>query len=86
MRHGLAIGAEFSWLIYSILKMSTYRFISLKSLIERHYILIKNIYIHIFMFVVFLMYALFPVAYPIAGILDCCLGEQHGTMYRKPGV
>uniref|UniRef100_A0A1D1YTD7 Protein MAM3 n=1 Tax=Anthurium amnicola TaxID=1678845 RepID=A0A1D1YTD7_9ARAE len=34
-------------------------------------------------FVRFLMYALFPVAYPIAGILDFFLGEQHGTMYRK---
>ncbi|CAI2187125.1 18388_t:CDS:2 [Funneliformis geosporum] len=34
-------------------------------------------------FVLFLMYVLFPVAYPIAGILDFCLGEQHGTMYRK---
>ncbi|CAG8706583.1 13630_t:CDS:2, partial [Funneliformis mosseae] len=26
------------------------------------------------------------VAYPIAGILDFCLGEQHGTMYRKSGI
>ncbi|CAG8564617.1 9746_t:CDS:10, partial [Funneliformis caledonium] len=50
VRHGLAIGADFSW------------------------------------FVLFLMYVLFPVAYPIAGILDFCLGEQHGTMYRKSGI
>ncbi|RIA87027.1 hypothetical protein C1645_696416 [Glomus cerebriforme] len=34
-------------------------------------------------FVKFLMYALFPVAYPIAGILNFFLGEQHGTMYKK---
>ncbi|CAB4442566.1 unnamed protein product [Rhizophagus irregularis] len=34
-------------------------------------------------FVRLLMYVLFPIAYPIALILDFCLGAQHGTMYRK---
>jgi hypothetical protein len=32
------------------------------------------------------MYVLFPIAYPIAWVLDFFLGEQHGTMYRKSGT
>ncbi|KAK9477874.1 hypothetical protein V1514DRAFT_332738 [Lipomyces japonicus] len=34
-------------------------------------------------FVLFLMYAMYPVAYPIALLLDHVLGEDHGTVYRK---
>ncbi|CAG8486522.1 11194_t:CDS:2 [Ambispora leptoticha] len=34
-------------------------------------------------FVLLLMYFMYPVAYPIAALLDYCLGEHHGTMYRK---
>ncbi|KAK7204049.1 hypothetical protein BZA70DRAFT_199489 [Myxozyma melibiosi] len=34
-------------------------------------------------FVMFLMYAMYPVAYPTALLLDRVLGEDHGTVYRK---
>ncbi|CAJ0863448.1 16545_t:CDS:10 [Entrophospora sp. SA101] len=34
-------------------------------------------------FVLFLMYTMFPIAYPIALLLDYFLGEHHGIMYRK---
>ncbi|KAK9472972.1 uncharacterized protein V1510DRAFT_429785 [Dipodascopsis tothii] len=34
-------------------------------------------------FVLFLMYAMYPVAYPTALLLDYVLGEDHGTVYRK---
>lgn len=37
-------------------------------------------------FVQFLMYALYPVAYPIALLLDICLGKNHGTVYKKKGL
>ncbi|BAP69367.1 protein MAM3 [Kluyveromyces marxianus] len=37
-------------------------------------------------FVLFLMYAMYPVAYPIALLLDWMLGEDHGTMYKKSGL
>ncbi|GAA94899.1 hypothetical protein E5Q_01554 [Mixia osmundae IAM 14324] len=34
-------------------------------------------------FVLMLMYVEFPIAYPIAKLLDYLLGEDHGTTYRK---
>jgi metal transporter CNNM len=34
----------------------------------------------------FLMYLLYPVAYPISILLDKALGEQHGTVYKKAGL
>ncbi|CAG8439405.1 1789_t:CDS:2 [Ambispora gerdemannii] len=34
-------------------------------------------------FVLLLMYLMYPVAHPIADLLDYCLGEHHGTIYRK---
>ncbi|SCV01964.1 LAMI_0G14906g1_1 [Lachancea mirantina] len=37
-------------------------------------------------FVLCLMYVLFPVAFPIALLLDRILGEDHGTMYKKSGL
>lgn len=37
-------------------------------------------------FVLVLMYAMYPVAYPIASLLDYMLGEDHGTMYKKSGL
>jgi metal transporter CNNM len=37
-------------------------------------------------FVLGLMYFMYPVAYPIALLLDHILGEDHGTMYKKAGL
>ncbi|CAH01224.1 Mam3p [Kluyveromyces lactis] len=37
-------------------------------------------------FVLFLMYAMYPIAYPIALLLDWLLGEDHGTIYKKSGL
>ncbi|CUM67109.1 uncharacterized protein PRCAT00004798001 [Priceomyces carsonii] len=37
-------------------------------------------------FVLVLMYALYPVAYPISLLLDHILGEDHGTVYKKSGL
>ncbi|ODV95451.1 hypothetical protein PACTADRAFT_50171 [Pachysolen tannophilus NRRL Y-2460] len=37
-------------------------------------------------FVLFLMYMLYPIAYPIALLLDYTLGENHGTMYKRSGL
>ncbi|QHS76064.1 Mam3p [Saccharomyces paradoxus] len=37
-------------------------------------------------FVLVLMYLMYPVAYPIATLLDYMLGEDHGTMYKKSGL
>lgn len=37
-------------------------------------------------FVKVLMYAMYPVAVPIAKVLDCLLGEDHGTVYKKAGL
>lgn len=37
-------------------------------------------------FVLFLMWALAPVAWPTAKLLDWLLGEDHGTMYKKAGL
>lgn len=37
-------------------------------------------------FVLALMYLMYPVAYPIAILLDRILGEDHGTMYKKSGL
>ncbi|QLL34409.1 hypothetical protein HG536_0G02700 [Torulaspora globosa] len=37
-------------------------------------------------FVLVLMYVMYPVAYPIAALLDYMLGEDHGTMYKKSGL
>ncbi|KAG9290949.1 hypothetical protein G9A89_011099 [Geosiphon pyriformis] len=34
-------------------------------------------------FVLCLMYIMYPIAHPIADLLDYFLGEHHGTMYRK---
>lgn len=37
-------------------------------------------------FVLCLMYAMYPIAYPIALLLDWLLGEDHGTIYKKSGL
>ncbi|CEP64526.1 Mam3p LALA0_S12e00870g [Lachancea lanzarotensis] len=37
-------------------------------------------------FVELLMYLMYPIAYPIALLLDWILGEDHGTMYKKSGL
>ena len=37
-------------------------------------------------FVLVLMYLMYPVAYPIALLLDYILGEDHGTVYKKSGL
>jgi metal transporter CNNM len=37
-------------------------------------------------FVLALMYVMYPLAYPIAMLLDKILGEDHGTMYKKSGL
>ncbi|CEP21577.1 unnamed protein product [Cyberlindnera jadinii] len=37
-------------------------------------------------FVLGLMYLMYPVAYPIAMLLDTILGEDHGTIYKKSGL
>lgn len=37
-------------------------------------------------YVLILMYLLYPVAYPIAKLLDYILGQDHGTLYRKSGL
>ncbi|CCD26071.2 Mam3p NDAI_0G02940 [Naumovozyma dairenensis CBS 421] len=37
-------------------------------------------------FVLLLMYVMYPVAYPIATLLDYLLGEDHGTIYKKSGL
>jgi metal transporter CNNM len=36
--------------------------------------------------VLFLMYLMYPVAYPTALLLDYILGEDHGTVYKKAGL
>lgn len=37
-------------------------------------------------FVLVLMYIMYPVAYPIARLLDWSLGQDHGTLYGKSGL
>ncbi|CAH6719518.1 protein Mam3p [[Candida] jaroonii] len=37
-------------------------------------------------FVLLLMYFMYPIAYPIALLLDKILGEDHGTVYKKSGL
>lgn len=37
-------------------------------------------------FVMVLMYLMWPIAWPIAQLLDYMLGENHGTMYKKSGL
>ncbi|KNC22869.1 hypothetical protein FF38_14040, partial [Lucilia cuprina] len=37
-------------------------------------------------FVKALMYLMYPIAVPIAKILDYMLGEDHGTFYKKAGL
>lgn len=37
-------------------------------------------------YVLCLMYFMYPVAYPIAKLLDYILGQDHGTLYRKSGL
>lgn len=37
-------------------------------------------------FVLLLMYLMYPIAYPIAVLLDNILGEDHGTVYKKSGL
>lgn len=37
-------------------------------------------------YVLLLMYFMYPVAYPIAKLLDYILGQNHGTLYRKSGL
>ncbi|KAI9497321.1 hypothetical protein BDB00DRAFT_805993 [Zychaea mexicana] len=36
--------------------------------------------------VLVLMYAMYPIAYPTAILLDYFLGESHGTVYKKAGL
>ncbi|ORZ01327.1 hypothetical protein BCR43DRAFT_486762 [Syncephalastrum racemosum] len=36
--------------------------------------------------VLVLMYAMYPIAYPTALLLDYFLGESHGTVYKKAGL
>ncbi|KAI9486597.1 MAG: hypothetical protein EXX96DRAFT_549665 [Benjaminiella poitrasii] len=36
--------------------------------------------------VLVLMYVMYPIAYPIALLLDFFLGESHGTVYKKAGL
>uniref|UniRef100_A0A060TIW5 ARAD1D41734p n=1 Tax=Blastobotrys adeninivorans TaxID=409370 RepID=A0A060TIW5_BLAAD len=37
-------------------------------------------------FVLALMYIMYPVAYPVAMLLDYILGEDHGTVYKRAGL
>lgn len=37
-------------------------------------------------YVLGLMYILYPIAYPIALLLDWSLGQDHGTLYKKSGL
>lgn len=37
-------------------------------------------------FVLVLMYLMYPIAFPIAMLLDHILGEDHGTVYKKSGL
>ncbi|EGV63769.1 DUF21-domain-containing protein [Yamadazyma tenuis ATCC 10573] len=37
-------------------------------------------------FVLILMYVMYPIAFPIAMLLDHILGEDHGTVYKKSGL
>lgn len=37
-------------------------------------------------FVLALMYLMYPVAYPVAMLLDYILGEDHGTVYKRAGL
>lgn len=37
-------------------------------------------------FVLALMYIMYPVAYPVALLLDWILGEDHGTIYKRAGL
>jgi metal transporter CNNM len=37
-------------------------------------------------FVLALMYALYPLAYPVALLLDVLLGQNHGTVYKRAGL
>lgn len=37
-------------------------------------------------FVLALMYIMYPVAYPVAMLLDWILGEDHGTIYKRAGL
>lgn len=37
-------------------------------------------------YVLALMYLMYPVAYPIAMLLDWILGQDHGTFYKKSGL
>lgn len=37
-------------------------------------------------FVLGLMYIMYPVAYPVALLLDYILGEDHGTVYKRAGL
>lgn len=37
-------------------------------------------------YVLALMYALYPLAYPIALLLDTLLGQNHGTLYKRAGL
>lgn len=37
-------------------------------------------------YVLILMYFMYPIAYPIAKLLDYILGQNHGTLYRKSGL
>lgn len=37
-------------------------------------------------YVLVLMYLMYPIAYPIAMLLDWILGQDHGTLYKKSGL
>ncbi|KAL1922613.1 uncharacterized protein VTP21DRAFT_10152 [Calcarisporiella thermophila] len=66
---------------YAMLLTLTFLFfLSSPAICVRHGLVIGSFF---FWFVLILMYLLYPIAYPIALLLDYCLGEDRGITYRK---